>query len=310
MTGNYIDVSIPLNTGIIGGEVDRIVLKLPINIPFEDFMSQVCARMGLDPRDASLGYKYKKDLRRSQWHPLASKENLQVAMDRGAGYIRRARKHLVVLQIENLVRAISLLLTYPLIYIHICLKRSAPQVTPVSKGRKRRADNKENSEMPTNATAKKCKIASSPEPHPTATTVINNSPISNYAPLNNIGGQRHINVPGLSEDITPFSSPRVSSPMNAPGDSRISSPIEYPTIDTLLQEMHDVAMLAHYNFPQYEAALVRRGITSVNDVPTVDDHVLVELGFPAHAFVLDVFRDRAARARLAAEGYGVSQPRI
>lgn len=103
LTVFHIDVSIPLNTGIIGGEVSRIVLRLPVDIPFEDFMSRVCARMGLNPRDASLGYKYPKDLRRSQWHALANEVDLQAAMDCGIGYICRAQKHQVILEIENLV---------------------------------------------------------------------------------------------------------------------------------------------------------------------------------------------------------------
>jgi hypothetical protein len=59
--------------------------------------------MGLDPRNASLGYKYPRDSRRSQWHALANEENLRVAMDRGVGYIRRARKRRIILEIENLV---------------------------------------------------------------------------------------------------------------------------------------------------------------------------------------------------------------
>jgi hypothetical protein len=91
----------------MGGEVSRILLRLPVDIPFGDFMSRVCARMGLDPRNASLGYKYVgRDPRRSPWHALANEENLRAAMDRGVGYIRRARKHRMILEIENLVRIV------------------------------------------------------------------------------------------------------------------------------------------------------------------------------------------------------------
>lgn len=92
----------------MGGEISRIVLRLPVDLSFEDFMSRVCARMGLDPHDASLGYKYPRDLRRSQWHTLANEENLRAAMDRGVEYIRRARKRRIILEIENLVCIISL----------------------------------------------------------------------------------------------------------------------------------------------------------------------------------------------------------
>jgi hypothetical protein len=106
----------------MGGKVSRIVLRLPVDIPFEDFMSRVCARMGLDPRNANLGYKYPKDLRRSQWHALANEEDLRAAMDRGVGYIHRARKRRIILEVENLVCVVPLfvyLFTYSTINLYL-----------------------------------------------------------------------------------------------------------------------------------------------------------------------------------------------
>jgi len=69
-------------------------------------------------------------------------------------------------------------------------------------------------------------------------------------------------------------------------------------------------MLRHYNLPQYEAILVQNGIANVDDVDRATDAFLNEIGFPPEDFVLEVFRDRARRAKLIADGYGVSQPRI
>jgi hypothetical protein len=103
----------------VGGEVSRITLRLPVDIPFGDFMSRVCARMGLDPRNARLGYKYiGRDPRRNPWHALTNEEDLRAAMDRGVGYIRRARKCRMILEIENLACIIPLsLLIRRLIYV-------------------------------------------------------------------------------------------------------------------------------------------------------------------------------------------------
>jgi hypothetical protein len=129
-----------------------------------------------------------------------------------------------------------------------------------------------------------------------------NIAISNYIPLRDIDGQYHINVPGASGSIAPFAvlpSPRTSSPTR----SRISSPgVDYLSIGELLQEIHNETMLGHYNLPQYETILVQHGIANVNDVGRVRDGFLAELGFPSENFILKVFRDRAERAKLLAEG--------
>lgn len=115
----------------MGGEINRIVLRLPADISFDDFMSRVCARMGLNPRDARLGYKYPRDLRRSQWHALANEVDLRAAMDRGIGYIRRARKHRVILEIENLVCLILIFqFADPAIYCCLFSKWLAMRLLP------------------------------------------------------------------------------------------------------------------------------------------------------------------------------------
>lgn len=110
MTVGRIDVSIPLNTGIMGGEISRIILRLPVDIPYEDFMSRVCARMGLDPHNARLGFKYPRDACRAQWHALANEEHLRAAMDCGMAYICHARKRRIVLKIENLVCIVPIII--------------------------------------------------------------------------------------------------------------------------------------------------------------------------------------------------------
>jgi hypothetical protein len=59
--------------------------------------------MGLQRRDALLGYKFNKDLRRAPYHRLTNGDELRAAMARGADLIERARTRRVVLEIQNMV---------------------------------------------------------------------------------------------------------------------------------------------------------------------------------------------------------------
>ena len=46
---SHISLTIPLNTGIIGGIVTQTPLRLPVDLAFNDFYLRVCARMDLEP---------------------------------------------------------------------------------------------------------------------------------------------------------------------------------------------------------------------------------------------------------------------
>jgi hypothetical protein len=98
-----IDVSIPLNTGVVGGAIVRVNLRLPTDISFADFFSHVCARMDLDPLDANLGYKYGSDRVRDAPNRLSNEEELRMVMEKGRNKLWLARKREVVLEIHNLV---------------------------------------------------------------------------------------------------------------------------------------------------------------------------------------------------------------
>lgn len=56
-----ISVSVPLNSGVVGGVVSCALLRLPLDIPFRDFFSHVCTCMDLDPLEATLRYKFHTD---------------------------------------------------------------------------------------------------------------------------------------------------------------------------------------------------------------------------------------------------------
>ncbi len=98
-----INVSVPLNTGIVGGTVSRVTLRLALDISFQDFFSCVCARMDLDPLEASLGYKFHTDHARDPPHCLSNEEELRGAMLHGEDLMKRARTRVIYLEIHNLV---------------------------------------------------------------------------------------------------------------------------------------------------------------------------------------------------------------
>lgn len=98
-------VSLPLNTGVVGGRVSRVQIRVPLDISFEDFFSRVCAKMDLDPADAELGYKYHNDRVRDAPHLLSDAQQLHEALERGSLLMQRARSRQVVLEIHNLRKA-------------------------------------------------------------------------------------------------------------------------------------------------------------------------------------------------------------
>lgn len=102
-----IDISVPLNTGVVGGRISRVQIRLPVDIPFEDFFSRICAKMDLDPANAELGYKFHNDRVRDAPHQLSNDQQLREAFEQGCDLIKRARSRRVVLEIHNLVREYS-----------------------------------------------------------------------------------------------------------------------------------------------------------------------------------------------------------
>lgn len=103
MSVTHLDFSIPLNTMVVGARVSRSVLRLPCDIPFADFWDRVCARMGLDPAQGELGYKFPGDRVGDPPQILATEEDLLRAIEIGQGAVRRARSRKVEVVIHNLV---------------------------------------------------------------------------------------------------------------------------------------------------------------------------------------------------------------
>ena len=102
-TVHNITVSVPLNTGLVGGITKREQFEVSTDISFEDMFERLCAKMNLNPCNASLGYKFNKDLRRTKYNELTNEDQLRTALARGVELIERARTRPVVLEIQNLV---------------------------------------------------------------------------------------------------------------------------------------------------------------------------------------------------------------
>lgn len=107
-----IDMSIPVNTGVVGAIISRVTICLPVDISFEDFFSRVCARMDLNLVEANLGYKFHCDKAHDPPQQLSNDEQLCGAMVQGVDLMKRARSHRVFMEIHNLVGVLSVSLFF------------------------------------------------------------------------------------------------------------------------------------------------------------------------------------------------------
>ena len=91
MNITHVNLSIPLNTNVVGGIIMQTPLRLKIDLPFQDFFSRVCANMDLDPLQAQIGYKFSGDRKMDPPFRLATEDELRAAMAQSAEKMRRAR---------------------------------------------------------------------------------------------------------------------------------------------------------------------------------------------------------------------------
>ncbi|KAG1728678.1 hypothetical protein EDB19DRAFT_1832685 [Suillus lakei] len=70
------------------GRVSRVRIRFPVDIPFGDFFSHICAQMDLDPVNAELGYKFHNDQVRDAPHQLSNKQQLWEAFEQGCTLIK------------------------------------------------------------------------------------------------------------------------------------------------------------------------------------------------------------------------------
>ncbi|KIK12106.1 hypothetical protein PISMIDRAFT_45780, partial [Pisolithus microcarpus 441] len=98
-----ISVSVPLNTGVVGGTVSCVQLCFALDVDFKDFFSRVCAKMDLDPKVAELGYKYHTDRVHDPPHQLSDSEQLSEAFEHGHQLMKWACGRQVILEIHNLL---------------------------------------------------------------------------------------------------------------------------------------------------------------------------------------------------------------
>jgi hypothetical protein len=114
---SHINLSIPLNTGVVGGIVTQVPLCLPTDISFEDLFSRVCAKMDLLPLEALLGYKFSSDRKNDPAYQLANEDDLHRAIVKAIEKVKRARSKDVIIEIHNLVRN-------SILHCYVCSKSS------------------------------------------------------------------------------------------------------------------------------------------------------------------------------------------
>ncbi|EDR13469.1 uncharacterized protein LACBIDRAFT_322428 [Laccaria bicolor S238N-H82] len=98
----HVDISVPRNTEVENGVVTRLIVRLPTDLPWNDFFDRICANMDLIPANAVLGYKFSGDRISDPPNRLANAEDHVQAMARATEKIKRARTREVVLEIHNL----------------------------------------------------------------------------------------------------------------------------------------------------------------------------------------------------------------
>lgn len=80
MDTSHVDVSIPRNTEVDNGIITHIIVRLPTDLPFEDFIGRVCANMDLNPTTAIIGYKFAGDRISDNPMQLVNADELTQAM--------------------------------------------------------------------------------------------------------------------------------------------------------------------------------------------------------------------------------------
>ncbi|KAI6123726.1 hypothetical protein EDD17DRAFT_1766101 [Pisolithus thermaeus] len=100
----HISVSVPLNTGVVGGTVSHVQLHFALDVDFKDFFSHVCVKMDLDPKVAEIGYKYHTDQACDPPHQLSDSEQLSEAFEHGCQLMKQACGRQVILEIHNLCK--------------------------------------------------------------------------------------------------------------------------------------------------------------------------------------------------------------
>ncbi|KAJ3979638.1 hypothetical protein F5890DRAFT_1558493 [Lentinula detonsa] len=97
-------VSVPLNTGMVGGIVSCTKLRMPTNLAFNNFFSCICACMDLDPVSACIGYKIVPGQRAHDipYQISNNKEEYRAAITNIVDRINQARTREVFMEILNL----------------------------------------------------------------------------------------------------------------------------------------------------------------------------------------------------------------
>lgn len=97
-------VSVPLKLLRRRDTPSRDEIAFEWDIPYGDFYDRICARMDLDPTEATLGYKFDSEAKNRVIRlPPNDSTVFDVMLDKTKSRIARARTRPVLLEIHNLV---------------------------------------------------------------------------------------------------------------------------------------------------------------------------------------------------------------
>lgn len=103
-------ISVPLKQLSCQDTPSRAEIAFEWDTLFGDFYNRICARMDLDPKDASLGYKFEVDPKKSIIQlPSNDPTAFNTMLEKAKSRIARARTRAVVLEIYDLVSSLHLM---------------------------------------------------------------------------------------------------------------------------------------------------------------------------------------------------------
>lgn len=100
-------VSVPLKQFRRSDTMSCAEIAFRWDVLYGDFYDRLCARMDLDPKEATLGYKFEPDSKKTIIRlPQDDPDTFNLMLEKIKSRIARARTRAVVLEIHNLVRLI------------------------------------------------------------------------------------------------------------------------------------------------------------------------------------------------------------
>lgn len=104
--GHRLAVKIPVNsaTRSLGEEIITCTIKYDLNVPREDFLSQVCATIGIERQGAHLAWKSADDKKKGAWQRMETHHDVSQAFEMFEKLLNSTRRQKpVIMEVTDLV---------------------------------------------------------------------------------------------------------------------------------------------------------------------------------------------------------------